>query len=116
MYKRQGSDPAAVIYDSIQAAKARNIDILICDTAGRLHNKKNLMNELAKINKVIGSEYPDENRCTLLVLDATTGQNAISQAKLFRDCLLYTSPHPGHKTLVQKQRFDPGAGPRLKQF
>ncbi|HHT50600.1 MAG TPA: signal recognition particle-docking protein FtsY [Eubacteriaceae bacterium] len=82
---QQGSDPAAVIYDSIQAAKARNIDILICDTAGRLHNKKNLMNELAKINKVIGSEYPDENRCTLLVLDATTGQNAISQAKLFSD-------------------------------
>lgn len=82
---QQGSDPAAVIYDSIQAAKARNIDILICDTAGRLHNKKNLMNELAKINKVINSEYQDDKKCTLLVLDATTGQNAISQAKLFSE-------------------------------
>jgi fused signal recognition particle receptor len=82
---QQGSDPAAVIFDAIQAAKARKTDILICDTAGRLHNKKNLMNELAKINRIIEKEYKRENRCNLLVLDATTGQNAISQAKLFSD-------------------------------
>lgn len=82
---QQGSDPAAVIFDAIQAAKARKTDILICDTAGRLHNKKNLMNELAKINRIIEKEYTKENRCNLLVLDATTGQNAISQAKLFSD-------------------------------
>ncbi len=82
---QQGSDPAAVIFDAIQAAKARKIDILICDTAGRLHNKKNLMNELAKMNRIIEKEYPKENRRNLLVLDATTGQNAISQAKLFSE-------------------------------
>lgn len=82
---QQGSDPAAVIFDAIQAAKARNTDILICDTAGRLHNKKNLMNELAKINRIIEKEYPEKSICTLLVLDATTGQNAISQAKLFSE-------------------------------
>src|SRR5699024_839505 len=73
------------IFDGIQAAKARKTDILICDTAGRLHNKKNLMNELAKINRIIEKEYPEKNICTLLVLDATTGQNAISQAKLFSE-------------------------------
>ncbi len=82
---QQGSDPAAVIYDAIQATKARDVDILICDTAGRLHNKKNLMNELSKITRIIGKEYPKEEICTLLVLDATTGQNAISQAKLFNE-------------------------------
>ncbi|RBP41136.1 signal recognition particle-docking protein FtsY [Garciella nitratireducens] len=82
---QQGSDPAAVIFDAIQAAKARKIDVLICDTAGRLHNKKNLMNELAKINRIIEKEYAEKNRCNLLVLDATTGQNAISQAKLFSE-------------------------------
>ncbi|MCR1898137.1 signal recognition particle-docking protein FtsY [Irregularibacter muris] len=82
---KQGSDPAAVIYDAIQAAKARNTDILICDTAGRLHNKKNLMNELEKINRIISKEFPESNRHTFLVLDATTGQNAISQAKLFSE-------------------------------
>lgn len=82
---QQGSDPAAVIFDAIQAAKARKIDILICDTAGRLHNKKNLMNELAKMSRIIEREYPKENKCNLLVLDATTGQNAISQAKLFSE-------------------------------
>lgn len=82
---QQGSDPAAVIFDAIQAAKARKTDVLICDTAGRLHTKKNLMNELAKINRIIENEYPLENRYTFLVLDATTGQNSISQAKLFNN-------------------------------
>ncbi|WP_244833195.1 signal recognition particle-docking protein FtsY [Clostridium sp. BJN0001] len=79
----EGSDPAAVVYDAVSAAKARNADYLICDTAGRLHNKKNLMNELSKISRVIEREYPDAEKETLLVLDATTGQNAISQAKEF---------------------------------
>lgn len=79
----EGSDPAAVIYDAIQSAKAKNIDVLICDTAGRLHNKKNLMEELKKINKVIEREYSDAYKQTLLVMDATTGQNALSQAKEF---------------------------------
>ena len=77
------ADPASVIYDAIQAAKARNIDVLICDTAGRLHNKKNLMEELRKINKVIEREYASAYKQTLLVLDATTGQNALLQAKQF---------------------------------
>lgn len=86
----EGSDPAAVIFDGIQAAKARNIDVLICDTAGRLHNKKNLMNELAKIFKVIEREYPQATREVLLVLDATTGQNAIQQAKLFKETAAIT--------------------------
>lgn len=79
----EGSDPAAVIYDAIQSAKAKNIDVLICDTAGRLHNKKNLMEELKKINKVIEREYSDAYKQTLLTMDATTGQNALSQAKEF---------------------------------
>lgn len=82
---QEGSDPAAVIYDAIQAAKARNIDVLICDTAGRLHNKKNLMNELGKIFKIVEREYPQANKEVLLVLDATTGQNAIQQAKTFKE-------------------------------
>ncbi len=81
----EGSDPAAVIYDAIYAAKSRDVDILICDTAGRLHNKKNLMNELAKINRVIEREYGEAHKEVLLVVDATTGQNAIAQAKLFKD-------------------------------
>ncbi|HLS52651.1 MAG TPA: signal recognition particle-docking protein FtsY [Tissierellaceae bacterium] len=81
----EGADPAAVIYDSIQAAKARKTDILICDTAGRLHNKSNLMNELNKIFRVIGNEFPEASLEVLLVLDATTGQNAISQAKEFKE-------------------------------
>ncbi|MBS4536078.1 signal recognition particle-docking protein FtsY [Clostridium sp. D2Q-14] len=81
----EGSDPAAVIFDGIQAAKARNVDILICDTAGRLHNKKNLMNELNKIFRVVAREYPDANKEVLLVVDATTGQNAIMQAKVFKE-------------------------------
>ena len=82
---QENSDPAAVVFDACTAAKARGADILICDTAGRLHNKKNLMAELAKINRVIEPELPDSARETLLVLDATTGQNAVSQAKLFSE-------------------------------
>lgn len=79
----EGADPSAVIFDAIAAAKARNIDILICDTAGRLQNKKNLMNELEKMHKVISREWPEASRENLLVLDATTGKNAVSQAKEF---------------------------------
>ncbi|MDR2486811.1 MAG: signal recognition particle-docking protein FtsY [Clostridiales Family XIII bacterium] len=79
----EGADPSAVIYDSIKAAQARGADVLICDTAGRLQNKRNLMNELEKMNKVIGREYPEASRETLLVLDATTGKNAVSQAQEF---------------------------------
>ena len=81
----EGSDPAAVVFDAISAAKNRKSDVLIVDTAGRLHNKKNLMDELAKINRVIGRELPDASRETLLVLDATTGQNAVIQAKEFKN-------------------------------
>ncbi|HPU57924.1 MAG TPA: signal recognition particle-docking protein FtsY [Candidatus Avimonas sp.] len=81
----QGSDPAAVVYDTIAAAKARKADIIICDTAGRLHNKKNLMDELAKINRVISRELPDADKEVLLVLDATTGQNAVNQAREFKN-------------------------------
>lgn len=80
---QEGADPAAVIYDAIQAAKSRKIDVLICDTAGRLHNKKNLMNELEKIHRIISREYEGAKKEVLLVLDATTGQNAILQAKTF---------------------------------
>ncbi|MEG1902424.1 MAG: signal recognition particle-docking protein FtsY [Clostridium sp.] len=83
--QKEGSDPAAVIYDAIAAAKARHADVLICDTAGRLHNKKNLMEELKKINRIIDNEYPDAYRETLVVLDGTTGQNALSQAKQFME-------------------------------
>ncbi len=79
-----GSDPAAVVFDAASAAKARGVDLLIIDTAGRLHNKKNLMDELSKIDRVISRELPDSARETLLVLDATTGQNAVNQAKEFR--------------------------------
>lgn len=79
----EGADPAAVVYDSITAAKARNIDVLICDTAGRLHTKKNLMEELAKIDRVLEREAPGCSRETLLVLDATTGQNGLNQAREF---------------------------------
>ncbi len=82
---QENSDPAAVVFDACQAAKARGADILICDTAGRLHNKKNLMAELEKISRVINRELPDCARETLLVLDATTGQNAVSQAALFSE-------------------------------
>lgn len=82
---KEGSDPAAVVFDAIAAAKARKTDILIVDTAGRLHNKSNLMNELEKINRIIKKNYPEANRETLLVLDATTGQNAMNQAKTFKE-------------------------------
>jgi fused signal recognition particle receptor len=83
--QKEGSDPAAVIYDAVTAAKARNVDVLLCDTAGRLHNKKNLMEELKKINRVIEREYPEAYRETLVVLDGTTGQNALAQAKEFNE-------------------------------
>lgn len=83
--QQAGSDPAAVIYDALCAAKSRNTDVLLCDTAGRLHNKKNLMDELKKINRIIDREYPDAYRETLIVLDGTTGQNALAQARLFKE-------------------------------
>ena len=83
--QQEGSDPAAVIYDAVAAAKSRQADVLICDTAGRLHNKKNLMEELRKINRIIDKEYPDADRETLVVLDGTTGQNAMAQAKQFME-------------------------------
>jgi fused signal recognition particle receptor len=79
----EGSDPASVIFDAVQAAKARHADVLLCDTAGRLHNKKNLMDELKKIDRIISKEYPDAHRENLVVLDATTGQNALQQAREF---------------------------------
>jgi fused signal recognition particle receptor len=82
---QEGADPAAVIFDAINAGKARGADVIICDTAGRLHNKKNLMDELVKISKVIDRELPDAARENLLVLDATTGQNAVNQAKVFKE-------------------------------
>lgn len=81
----EGSDPASVVFDSIAAAKARGVDVVICDTAGRLHNKKNLMDELAKINRVIDRELPDADKEVLLVLDAATGQNAVNQAREFKN-------------------------------
>ena len=83
--QQEGSDPAAVVFDAVQAAKARKTDVLICDTAGRLHNKKNLMDELGKINRIIDREYGEAYRQTLLVLDATTGQNAVQQARQFME-------------------------------
>lgn len=82
---QEGSDPASVVYDAVAAAKARHADVLLCDTAGRLHNKKNLMEELRKMNRIIEREYPDAFRETLVVLDATTGQNALQQAKEFNE-------------------------------
>ena len=82
---QEGSDPAAVVYDAVAAAKSRDTDVLLIDTAGRLHNKKNLMNELGKINRIIEREYPEAFRETLIVLDATTGQNALNQAREFSD-------------------------------
>ena len=82
---QEGSDPAAVVFDAVAAARARRADILLCDAAGRLHNKKNLMEELKKINRVIDREYPEAYRETLVVLDATTGQNALNQAKEFNE-------------------------------
>lgn len=80
---KEGADPASVVYDAVNAAKARNVDVLLCDTAGRLHNKKNLMEELKKINRIIDKEFPDAHRENLVVLDGTTGQNALNQAREF---------------------------------
>ena len=82
---KEGADPGAVLFDSLAAAKARNADVVLCDTAGRLHNKVNLMNELSKLRKIIDRELPDAAKETLLVLDATTGQNGLQQAKVFRE-------------------------------
>ena len=79
----EGADPAAVVYDAVAAAKARDVDVLLCDTAGRLHNKKNLMEELKKMNRIIDREFPDAHRENLIVLDGTTGQNALAQAREF---------------------------------
>ena len=82
---QEGADPAAVVFDSIQAAKSRKTDVIVCDTAGRLHTKKNLMEELKKIFRVVSRELPECRPEVLLVLDATTGQNAVNQARLFND-------------------------------
>ena len=83
--QHEGADPGAVLFDALQAAKARNVDVVLCDTAGRLHNKQNLMNELAKLRKIIDREVPDAAKETLLVLDATTGQNGLVQARTFKE-------------------------------
>ena len=83
--QNEGADPGAVLFDALQAAKARDVDVVLCDTAGRLHNKQNLMNELAKLSKIIDREAPDAGRETLLVLDATTGQNGLIQARQFKE-------------------------------
>lgn len=88
--KQEGADPASVVFEGIKVAKENNVDVIICDTAGRLHNKKYLMDELAKINRVINKELPDASKETLLVLDATTGQNAISQVKAFKQTVELT--------------------------
>lgn len=90
MHRQDGADPSAVIYDAIQKAKTKNIDVLICDTAGRLHNKKNLMNELSKIMRTIEKEHPDAKKEILLVIDATTGQNALNQVKTFNEVVNLT--------------------------
>ena len=82
---QEGADPAAIVYDAVQASKARKADVLLCDTAGRLHNKKNLMEELKKINRIIDREFPEAYRETLVVLDGTTGQNALAQAREFKE-------------------------------
>ena len=82
---QEGADPAAIVYDAVQAAKSRKADVLLCDTAGRLHNKKNLMEELKKINRIIDREFPEAYRETLVVLDGTTGQNALAQAREFKE-------------------------------
>ena len=93
----EGSDPAAVIFDAVEAGVARGVDVIVCDTAGRLHTQQHLMEELAKVRKVIARKIPDAPHETLLTIDSTTGQNGLRQAMLFRevtDCLLYTSPSP----------------------
>ena len=86
IHQKEGSDPAAVVFDALQSFKAKNADVLIIDTAGSLHNKKNVMEELGKINRIIDREFTEGYRETLVVLDATTGQNAMSQAKMFKEC------------------------------
>ena len=83
LFRSDGADPASVIFDAVNAAKARNVDVLICDTAGRLHNKRNLMEELKKMNRIIDREFPNVHRENLIVLDGTTGQNALAQAREF---------------------------------
>ena len=85
IHQREGADPAAVVFDALQSFKAKNADLLIIDTAGRLHNKKNLMQELGKINRIIDREFAEGYRETLVVLDATTGQNALNQAEIFKE-------------------------------
>lgn len=100
--QKEGSDPAAVIYDAISATKSRNADVLICDTAGRLHNKKNLMEELKKINRIIDKEYPEAYRETLVVLDGTTGQNALVQARQFMEAADITASSSQSSTGPQK--------------
>ncbi len=85
VHQHEGADPGAVLFDALQAAKARDVDVVLCDTAGRLHNKQNLMNELAKLRKIIDRELPEAGRETLLVLDATTGQNGLIQARSFKE-------------------------------
>ena len=90
IHQKEGSDPAAVVFDALQSFKAKHADLLIIDTAGRLHNKKNLMQELGKINRIIDREFAEGYRETLVVLDATTGQNAMSQAQIFKECCQVT--------------------------
>ena len=102
--QNEGSDPGAVVFDALQAAKSRNADVLICDTAGRLHNKKNLMDELRKIDKIITREFPDAYRENLIVLDATTGQNALQQAKEFM-CVMYQELYLPKWTEPQKEEL-----------
>ena len=87
---KEGSDPASVIFDAVNAAKARNVDVLLCDTAGRLHNKKNLMEELKKIDRIIEREFPQAHKESLVVLDGATGQNALNQAREFKEATQIT--------------------------
>ena len=103
---QEGADPGAIVYDAVAAAKARNADVLLCDTAGRLHNKKNLMEELRKINRILEKEYPDAFRETLVVLDATTGQNALAQAREFADVADITDKN-GWNSKGWNRRCDP---------
>ena len=91
---QEGSDPASVVYDAIAASRARDADVLLIDTAGRLHNKKNLMNELGKINRILDREYPEAFRETLVVLDGTTGQNALAQAQAVQGGSGHNRYHP----------------------
>ena len=105
---QEGSDPGAVVYDAIQAAKARHADVLLVDTAGRLHNKKNLMAELGKLNRIIEKEYPEAYRETLVVLDGTTGQNALAQAKAVQRGSRYHRHHPDEAGRNSQRRYRRG--------